>query len=97
MQKVISTERLPIKIWLDEPEEGSMIQARNLTNLPFAFKQVCLMPDTHQGYGMPIGGVLATQGVIIPNAVEWILVVVCAPSKPISRRKRFPKNYLNKS
>lgn len=27
------------------------------------------MPDTHQGYGMPIGGVLATQGVVIPNAV----------------------------
>ena len=69
MQKVISTERLPIKIWLDEPEEGSITQARNLANLPFAFRQVCLMPDTHQGYGMPIGGVLATKGVIIPNAV----------------------------
>jgi tRNA-splicing ligase RtcB len=27
------------------------------------------MPDTHQGYGMPIGGVIATRGVIIPNAV----------------------------
>ena len=69
MQKVISTERIPIKMWLDEPEEGSIIQAKNLANLPFAFRQVCLMPDTHQGYGMPIGGVLATRGVIIPNAV----------------------------
>ena len=69
MQKVISTERIPIKMWLDEPEEGSMKQAKNLANLPFAFKQVCLMPDTHEGYGMPIGGVLATKGVIIPNAV----------------------------
>ncbi len=69
MQKVISTERIPIKMWLDEPEEGSIVQAKNLANLPFAFKQICLMPDTHQGYGMPIGGVLATQGVIIPNAV----------------------------
>ena len=27
------------------------------------------MPDTHMGYGMPIGGVIATKGVIIPNAV----------------------------
>ena len=27
------------------------------------------MPDTHCGYGMPIGGVLATSNVIIPNAV----------------------------
>lgn len=69
MQKVISTERIPIKMWLDEPEEGSIIQAKNLANLPFAFKHICLMPDTHQGYGMPIGGVLATKGVIIPNAV----------------------------
>ncbi len=69
MQKVISTERIPIKMWLDEPEEGSVMQAKNLANLPFAFRQICLMPDTHQGYGMPIGGVLATKGVIIPNAV----------------------------
>ena len=27
------------------------------------------MPDTHQGYGMPIGGVIATKKVVIPNAV----------------------------
>jgi len=69
MQKVISTEKLPIKLWLDEPEEGALAQARNLANLPFAFKHICLMPDTHQGYGMPIGGVLATENVIVPNAV----------------------------
>ena len=30
---------------------------------------VSLMPDTHMGKGMPIGGVIATKGVIIPNAV----------------------------
>jgi tRNA-splicing ligase RtcB len=69
MQKVISTEHLPIKMWLDDAEESSIQQAKNLANLPFAFKHVCLMPDTHKGYGMPIGGILATQGVIIPNAV----------------------------
>lgn len=69
MQKVISTERLPIKMWLDEAEEGSIVQAQHLANLPFAFSHICLMPDTHVGYGMPIGGVLATRGVIIPNAV----------------------------
>ncbi|MCL2350160.1 MAG: RtcB family protein, partial [Defluviitaleaceae bacterium] len=28
-----------------------------------------LMPDTHQGFGMPIGGILATIGHILPNAV----------------------------
>jgi tRNA-splicing ligase RtcB len=69
MQKIISTEKLPIKLWLDEPEEGALLQARNLANLPFAVGHICLMPDTHKGYGMPIGGVLATDNVIVPNAV----------------------------
>ena len=69
MQKIISTERIPVKMWLDEPEEGAIKQALNLANLPFTFSHICLMPDTHQGYGMPIGGVMAAQNVIIPNAV----------------------------
>ena len=67
--KVISTENKPIKMWLEEIEDGALKQAKNLANLPFLFKHVSLMPDCHQGYGMPIGGVIATKGVIIPNAV----------------------------
>ena len=69
MQQLISTEKIPIKLWLNDAEEGAIKQALNLANLPFAFRHVCLMPDTHQGYGMPIGGVLAAQNVIVPNAV----------------------------
>ena len=69
MQKVISTEKFPIKLWLDEPEGDAIRQAINLANLPFAFSHICLMPDAHTGYGMPIGGVLATDNVIVPNAV----------------------------
>ncbi len=69
MKKVISSEKLPIKMWLDDIEEGTLEQAKHLANLPFAFKHVAIMPDSHRGYGMPIGGVLATKGVIIPNAV----------------------------
>ena len=67
--KVVSTECKPIKMWLDDLEEGAMKQAWNLAMLPFTFKHVAIMPDAHQGYGMPIGGVLATDGVVIPNAV----------------------------
>lgn len=67
--KYINTERVIIKSWCNEPEEGALAQARNIANLPFVFKQVCLMPDTHQGYGMPIGGVIACENVVIPNAV----------------------------
>jgi len=67
--KVINTEKIPIKMWLEDIEDGALDQAKNLANLPFAFKWVSIMPDAHQGYGMPIGGVMATRGVIIPNAV----------------------------
>lgn len=69
MKKVINSERHPIRLWLDDVDEGTMVQARNLANLPFVHKHISLMPDAHLGYGMPIGGVLATKGVIIPNAV----------------------------
>lgn len=67
--KYIDTEHVVIKSWCNEPEGNALAQARNLANLPFVFRQVCLMPDTHEGYGMPIGGVIATKGVVIPNAV----------------------------
>ncbi len=67
--KVIEGAYVPIKTWCDNPEKGAIDQAINLSKLPFIFKQVCLMPDTHQGYGMPIGGVIALDKVIIPNAV----------------------------
>ncbi len=69
MIKEITTEKLPIKLWLDDIEEGALEQAKNLANHPYAFRHIALMPDCHQGFGMPIGGVLATKEVIIPNAV----------------------------
>lgn len=62
----------PMKIWLSKESdlEGNCLeQAYNLSKLPFIHKWVSLMPDTHAGMGMPIGGVIATEGVIIPNAV----------------------------
>lgn len=67
--KKIETENLPILSWAKEIEDGALEQAKNLANLPFATKHIALMPDVHQGYGMPIGGVCATKGVISPNMV----------------------------
>ena len=69
MKQIITTERAEIKLWLDDIEKGALEQAKNLANLPFLFKHVAIMPDAHQGYGMPIGGVMCTQGVVIPQAV----------------------------
>jgi len=34
--------RLPIKMWLEDIEEGALQQAINLANLPFAFKHIAL-------------------------------------------------------
>jgi len=62
----------PIKVWLEnhsQIEEGCLKQALNLSNLPFVHKWVALMSDVHEGFGMPIGGVIALDGVVIPNAV----------------------------
>lgn len=69
MIQQITSEPIPIKLWLDDIEEGALEQARNLARLPFAISHVALMPDCHQGFGMPIGGVVALQDVVIPNAV----------------------------
>ena len=56
-------------LWLDDIEPEALAQAQNLANLPFLFSHVAVMPDAHLGYGMPIGGVMATTNVVIPNAV----------------------------
>ncbi len=64
--------KFPVKVWLgDESQlEGNCLeQAYHLSQLPFLHKWVCLMPDTHAGKGMPIGGVIAAKDVVIPNAV----------------------------
>ncbi len=64
--------RVPIKVWLEHEgqlEESCLEQAYHLAQLPFLHKWVCLMPDTHTGMGMPIGGVIAAKDVILPNAV----------------------------
>lgn len=67
--KIFDIGRIPIKAWTDEIEEEALRQAENLSNLDFAFKHIALMPDVHVGFGMPIGGVLAAKGYIVPNAV----------------------------
>ncbi len=63
---------LPIQIWCSGPAavEGLCLeQASHLAALPFAHGHIALMPDTHPGKGMPIGGVIACENVVIPNAV----------------------------
>lgn len=68
MEEKMINNRL-VKIWTGEVEESAMRQIENLTTLPFLFHHLAIMPDVHAGMGMPIGGVLACDGAVIPNAV----------------------------
>ena len=55
-------------------EDRSLEQAVNATTLPGLVGSVLVMPDMHQGYGFPIGGVAATrfpEGVISPGAIGY--------------------------
>lgn len=58
-----------ILCWCENPEEGAIKQAINISQHPWLVGNVCLMPDTHEGYGMPIGGVVALENAICPNMV----------------------------
>jgi len=67
-----NVQRVPVKIWmhtLDDMEPTTLQQALNLSVLKFAHHHIAIMPDAHQGYGMPIGGVLAAKDAVIPYAV----------------------------
>lgn len=59
----------PVKMWANMCDATAWQQISNLCSLPFVFRHLALMPDLHGGKGMPIGTVLATKDVVIPNAV----------------------------
>jgi tRNA-splicing ligase RtcB len=67
--KVIDGARLPIYSWASELEPGALAQAVNCANLPRTFHHLAVMADGHQGYGVPIGAVLALDGALSPYAV----------------------------
>ncbi|WP_372364514.1 RtcB family protein [Candidatus Uabimicrobium sp. HlEnr_7] len=58
----------PWEIWGEDLPEGAVKQMENACRLPISWRGA-LMADAHQGYGLPIGGVLATEGAVIPYAV----------------------------
>lgn len=68
--RIFATRRLLEKVLQDK----SLEQAVNAATLPGLVGQVLVMPDMHQGYGFPIGGVAATRypdGVISPGAIGY--------------------------
>jgi len=62
------TEPAPWNQWGDGLDAGAVQQMENACKLPVSVAGA-LMPDAHKGYGLPIGGVLATNNAVIPYAV----------------------------
>jgi tRNA-splicing ligase RtcB len=58
----------PYQVWGADLEPDAVQQLKNACKLPVAVSGA-LMPDAHVGYGLPIGGVLATNEAVIPYAV----------------------------
>ena len=61
-------EKAPYRQWGHDIDDQAVRQMENAVSLPVAARGA-LMPDAHVGYGLPIGGVLATRGSVIPYAV----------------------------
>jgi tRNA-splicing ligase RtcB len=62
------SDSAPYRQWGKNLEPESVQQLENACKLPIAVRGA-LMPDAHRGYGLPIGGVLATRNAVIPYAV----------------------------
>ncbi|MGV3589116.1 MAG: RtcB family protein [Adhaeribacter sp.] len=73
-------------------EEGALKQMKTAMRLPVAVAGA-LMPDAHQGYGLPIGGVLATKNAVIPYGVgvdigcRMCLTIYPAPASFIQQNR----------
>lgn len=57
--------------WLDKEsiEPQALEQLYNISEMPFVFKHLAVMPDCHLGKGATVGSVIATNNAIIPAAV----------------------------
>lgn len=55
--------------WCDDLDENTLQQAINVTQIPHKHTHVALMPDSHLGYGVPIGCVFGLNEAICPNAI----------------------------
>ena len=62
------TQAAEYRVWGEGLEQEALNQMDNACLLPVSVAGA-LMPDAHVGYGLPIGGVLATENAVIPYAV----------------------------
>jgi tRNA-splicing ligase RtcB len=89
---VARTEPVPWKKWGTDLDPNSIEQMENACLLPVSVR-AALMPDAHLGYGLPIGGVLATENAVVPYAVgvdiacRMKLTVLDIPVEDLQRKQ----------
>jgi tRNA-splicing ligase RtcB (3'-phosphate/5'-hydroxy nucleic acid ligase) len=94
-------ESIEYKVWGTDIDPAAHEQMRNACRLPVSV-QAALMPDAHVGYGLPIGGVLATNNAVIPYAVgvdiacRMMLTVYDKPPQVLKDDPHRFKNILEK-
>ncbi len=72
--------RVPVRIYADDQllqkmlSDRTILQARNVSSIPGILGQSVVLPDGHEGYGFPVGGVAAMdakEGMISPGGVGY--------------------------
>ena len=96
------SEPISYRTWGEDGiDAGSHAQMQDACRLPCA-RGAALMPDAHIGYGLPIGGVLATENAIIPYAVgvdiacRMKLSVLDMPVETLDKRFEFYRDSLER-
>src|SRR5919108_416009 len=95
--------RVPARVFADEElfeaiaRDGSLAQVQNVATLPGIVGAALAMPDAHQGYGFPVGGVAAMElpdGVVSPGGVGYdincgvrLLALPCSEAELGGRRE----------
>ena len=79
-KQALNSVRAPFHIYGEnEIEEQAKYQLYDALKLPISVAGA-LMPDAHSGYGLPIGGVLATKNAVIPYGLS--LIHISEPTRP---------------
>src|SRR5947207_5915776 len=95
--------RVPARVFADDElfaaieGDGSLVQLENVATLPGIVEAALAMPDVHQGYGFPVGGVAAMElpdGVVSPGGVGYdincgvrLLALPCSEAELGRRRE----------
>ncbi|MCB0351868.1 MAG: RtcB family protein [Bdellovibrionales bacterium] len=94
-------EPKPFEHWGDDIDSQTFSQMEDACALPIT-AAAALMPDAHLGYGLPIGGVLATRGAVIPYAVgvdiacRVMMTVFDLPIDDLRRKRALYEDILEK-